>query len=313
MKILNRNITYKFIDILEEWLKEKTNIKIQSIQKYESIINSHIKLSLGNIPISDLSKQDIINFFISLNDNNVSISTRKNCYYIINSSLTYAYNKDYCDYFNLKDIKLKSPNKTIYVFTKEQQLLLEDELKKNMNIRKLCLLLCLYTGLRIGEICGLKWEDINFNKNYIEIKRTIERIKNPNGNVPKTVLIESTPKSITSNRIIPIPTFIIEYLKRFKNDDELFILSKSNKLYDPRCFEAFYERLIKKTSINYVNFHTLRHTFATRSIESKMDIKTLSELLGHSSVEITLKLYVHPSYELKKASIDNLVNFMTSF
>ena len=312
MRILNRNITLKFIDVLNEWIKEKTDIKIQSIQKYESIINNHIKLSIGNISMTKLSKQNITDFFITLSINNISISTRKTCYYIINSSLNYAYNKGYCNYFNMKDIKIKSPNKTIYVFNKEQQLTIENELKNNMNIRKLCLLLCLYTGLRIGEICGLKWEDINFNKNCIEIKRTIERIKNPNGNVPKTILIESTPKSITSNRIIPIPTFLIEYLIRFKNNNEFFILSKSSKLYDPRCFEAFYERLIKKLDINYVNFQTLRHTFATRCIESKMDIKTLSELLGHSSVEITLKLYVHPSYELKKSSIDNLVNFMTN-
>ena len=310
MKKINRRKTLKFIDILNDWIEQKNDIKIQSKQKYENIINNYLKLSLGNMPITKLSKQDIISFFANLNNKNISLSIKKTCYYIINSSLNYAYNENYCNYFNLKDIKLKSSNKTIFVFSKEQQLIIENELKNNMNIRKICLLLCLYTGLRIGEICGLKWEDINFNKNYIEVKRTIERIKNINGNNTKTILIESTPKSITSNRIIPIPTFLIEYLNNFKDDNNYFLLSKSDKLYNPRYFEAFYERLIKKIGINYVNFHTLRHTFATRSIESKMDIKTLSELLGHSSVEITLKLYVHPSYELKKTSIDNLVNFM---
>lgn len=310
MKKINRRKTLKFIDILNDWIEQKNDIKIQSKQKYENINNNYLKLSLGNMPITKLSKQDIISFFANLNNKNISLSIKKTCYYIINSSLNYAYNENYCNYFNLKDIKLKSSNKTIFVFSKEQQLIIENELKNNMNIRKICLLLCLYTGLRIGEICGLKWEDINFNKNYIEVKRTIERIKNINGNNTKTILIESTPKSITSNRIIPIPTFLIEYLNNFKDDNNYFLLSKSDKLYDPRYFETFYERLIKKIGINYVNFHTLRHTFATRSIESKMDIKTLSELLGHSSVEITLKLYVHPSYELKKTSIDNLVNFM---
>ena len=203
MKKINRRKTLKFIDILNDWIEQKNDIKIQSKQKYENIINNYLKLSLGNMPITKLSKQDIISFFANLNNKNISLSIKKTCYYIINSSLNYAYNENYCNYFNLKDIRLKSSNKTIFVFSKEQQLIIENELKNNMNIRKICLLLCLYTGLRIGEICGLKWEDINFNKNYIEVKRTIERIKNINGNNTKTILIESTPKSITSNRIIP--------------------------------------------------------------------------------------------------------------
>jgi len=312
MELLNRKNTLNFVEITRLWLKSKQNIKVQSYQKYENIINNYIYDELGTILITNITRDNIMNFFNKLRNKNIALSTQKTILYVIKASLEFAYNNNYCNYIDLKSIKIKKVNKTIYVFSKEQQLLLENTLKTSMNIRKLCLLICLYTGVRIGEICGLKWENINFNTNSLEIKRTIQRIKNTSGSNPKTILIESSPKSLTSNRIIPIPSFIIEYLKQFKNNSNYFILSNSEKLYDPRQFEEFYKRLLKKCGINYANFHTLRHTFATRSIESKMDIKTLSEILGHSSVEITLELYVHPSYELKKSSIENLVQFMAN-
>ena len=174
------------------------------------------------------------------------------------------------------------------------------------------LLLCLYTGIRIGELCGLKWKDIDFNTNSINIKRTIIRIKNNSQSNSKTILTISSPKSDTSNRTIPIPIFIINLLRYYKSNDNYFLLSNSNKLYDPRQLEYYYKQVLIKCNISINKFHTLRHTFATRSIESKMDIKTLSEILGHSSIEMTLKLYVHPSFELKKNSIENLVSFMNS-
>lgn len=303
----------KFIDVLKMWLKDKKNIKVQSSQKYENMINKYFDNGLGNINIKELTRNYIENFFNIQKENNTAISVQKTLLYIIKSSLDFAYNKNLCSHIDLKDIKIKSLNKAICILTKEEQSKLEKVLKEKINIRKICLLLCLYTGLRIGEVCGLKWEDVNFSNKSLKVKRTIERIKNSDKNInSKTILIESTPKSDTSNRVVPIPDFIIETLRIFKNNNKYFILSNSEKLYDPRQFEYFYERIMKKCNVNYINFHTLRHTFATRSIESKMDIKTLSEILGHSSIEITLKLYVHPSYELKRDSIENLAQFMTN-
>ncbi len=302
---------YKYIDILYNWLKDKKNIKVQSYQKYERLIEQFLKKDLGNIYIEKIKNSNILNFFNYHKDIGTSISTQKTLIYIIKSSLEYAYNKKMCKYIDLKELKIKSKNKTIYILSKEEQLKLELYLKEKINIRKVCLLLCLYTGLRIGEVCGLKWEDIDFNNKSLIVKRTIQRIKNKDSN-KKTLLIESTPKSDSSYRIVPIPDFLIILLQKFKEKNEYFILSKSKNLYDPRLFEYFYKRVMKNCNINYINFHTLRHTFATRSIESKMDIKTLSEILGHSSIEITLKLYVHPSYEAKKISIEHLVNFMTN-
>lgn len=301
---------YKYKDILNLWLKNKKDIKIQSFIRYEYLIDKYLIDKLGNVFLKDLSK-DMIENIINEYKKCLSVSIIKTLLYIIKSSLKYAYSNNYCDYISIDNINIKNVNKSIYILSKKEQFVLENYLKTKINIRKVCLLLCLYTGLRIGEVCGLKWEDINFQTNSLQVKRTIERIKNKNQNTSsKTILIESTPKSDTSLRVIPIPNCFVELLYQFKNNDEFFMLSNSSKLYDPRQFEEFYKRCINNCHINYINFHTIRHTFATRAIESKMDIKTLSEILGHSSIEITLKLYVHPSFELKKTAIENLVEYM---
>lgn len=305
----NENITYN--NILDFWLKSKSDLKIQSLLNYENLINKYLTNSLGKLKIIDIKCIDIENLFTELKNKSIAISTRKTLIYLIRSSLNYAYNNGYSDYIDISNIKFKLPNKTIFVLSKEEQNILENKLKNKSNIRKTCLLLCLYTGLRVGEVCGLKWGDIDFSNKSLTIKRTIERIKNKDKNIKsKTILIESTPKSDASNRIIPIPEFMIRLLNDYKNNKGYFILSNSEKLYDPRQFESFYSRILKSCNIPPNKFHTLRHTFATRCIESKMDIKTLSEILGHSQVETTLKLYVHPSYEMKKTSLENLVKFM---
>ncbi len=302
-------ITYNVI--FDFWLNSKNNIKIQSKLNYEYLILFYLKDNIGNILINKITKEDIYVFFSSIK-NKIANSTQKKLLCIIKSSLAYAYSNKYCNYIDVSDLKFKLHKKTIFILSREEQLILESTLKEKINIRKLCLLLCLYTGLRVGEVCGLKWEDIDFSNKSLVVKRTIQRIKNSKNNIDnKTILIESPPKSETSKRIIPIPNFIIDILKKFQQRDTYFLLSNSEKLYDPRYLESFYARILKKCNIKRNKFHTLRHTFATRSIESKMDIKTLSEILGHSSVEVTLKLYVHPTYEMKKTSIEHLVEFMS--
>ncbi len=305
-------MAYKYKDILKLWLKQKGDIKIQSQLRYEGIISKYINNYLGNLYLNELNKEIIIKTINEYKDSNLSLSVIKTIIYIIKASTKFACEEHYIDYINLNDLKVKNNLKTIYIFSKDEQNILVNYLKTNINIRKICLLLCMYTGLRIGEVCGLKWEDIDFYNNSLEVKRTIARIKNKSNGKTRTTLIASTPKSDTSKRTVPVPKFIMEYLKVLVKDNDYYLLSGSNKLYDPRYFEEFYRGVIKKCNLNYINFHTLRHTFATRAIEAKMDIKTLSEILGHSSIEITLKLYVHPSFELKKQAIENLAEFIAS-
>ena len=305
---------YTFMEVSRRWLRSKTNIKRQSVLNYENMMKNYLDEELGDVLINNLVKDMVEKFFEELCKRKVAISTQKKLMYIIRATIDYAYDKGYLyNYPNLKSIKFKAVQKPIIILTKSQQAALENRLTSKLNVRKVCLLLCLYTGLRVGEVSGLKWEDIDFGNNSLTVRRTIERIRNTDENIPsKTVLIESSPKSDKSSRTIPFPSFLATYLQAFKGADKNYILSGSEKKYDPRLFQSFYHRILKSCGIEKNKFHTTRHTFSTRAIESKMDIKTLSELLGHSSIEITLKLYVHPSYELKKMSIENLVSFMSN-
>ena len=305
--ILLKNNKYSFIDLLDLWLSTKENIKIQSYQKYENIINNYLKKHIGKTSIKKINNINIKKYFYYLEQEKVSVSTQKTILYIIKSTLNYGYKYNYCKNINLNDIKIKKNIKQIEILSRKDQFVLEEYLKNNINIRKLCVLLCLYTGLRVGEICGLKWEDIDFDNKTLEVKRTIQRIKNTDKSIDsKTILIASSPKSNTSSRIIPIADFLIDLLKEFKSNDSYYLLSNSEKLYDTRILELFYKRVLKSCSIKYHNFHILRHTFATNCIKIGMDAKSLSEILGHSDVNITLNKYVHSSYNTQKKFLDKL-------
>ena len=295
----------QYIDYLDEWLHQKKNIKIQSWQKYETIIRIHINPFFQNISLKKVSEKDMEKFF--LEKQNLSLSMKKTLLYILKASLKDAIKEKrrkallFSNYFPTRE------KKEVIILGKDEQKRIENYIMSKNNLRHLFILLTLYTGLRIGEVCGLKWKDIDFEKETLKVERTILRIKS---NGSKTKLVASIPKTITSKRMIPLPSFIIPLLKKQDIIPENYILSRSNKLYDPRILEDSFKRLLKKLNIQSIHFHALRHTFATRCIEAKVDIKTLSELLGHSSIEITLKTYVHTSETLKKESIHHLVSFM---
>lgn len=300
-----RKLTYN--NIIKKWLNTKNNIKIQTLQRYESIIHNHIENDIGKLNINKINFNVLNEYLEHLKQQNLSISTLKNILYIMKSTIYYSFQNHYLNYFDIEFLRIKGHYKSPFVLNKKEQIIIENYLKENINVKSLSLLLCLYTGIRLGEVCGLQWKDFDFYNNSLEIKRTIIRIKTNN----KTKLICSSPKSIKSYRVIPIPEFIMKEIKKlFYNHLNDYFLSQSGKIYDPRLLESYYKNILRKCNIPYHKFHTLRHTFATRSIESKMDIKTLSEILGHSSIEMTLKLYVHPTYELKKHSIEHLVSYM---
>ena len=309
--IVNALITAKtYYEILLDWVNNKTDVKIQTKQKYENLIENYLKEQFDTQKSMSLKEENFIDFFNTLEKQEVSTSTRKTLLYIIKASILRGHSKNEMPLLDLSEIKFKSEKKEIEILSKLEQTKLESHiLSTKLNIRKLCILLTLYTGLRIGEVCGLKWENIDFENHALYVKRTIQRVKCDDG-IKKTKLIESTPKSKSSIRKVPIPAFIVDLLKKYYTNDEDFILSGSTKLYDPRLLENSFSRLIKKVGLKKIKYHALRHTFATRSIEAGVDIKTLSELLGHSTVDITLKTYVHTSDELKKKSIDKLVSYM---
>lgn len=161
----------------------------------------------------------------------------------------------------------------------------------------------MYSGLRIGELCALTWNDIDFKSGIIHISKALQRVPDKSGK-GKTALIVTSPKSKTSVRDIPLPAFVLDILKQ--NRCSGYILSGTNKPVEPRTMQNRFKAVLKECGVRSANFHLIRHTYATVCIESGFDAKTVSELLGHSNVNITLNRYVHSSMEMKKKCVAGL-------
>ena len=202
-------------------------------------------------------------------------------------------------------INFKIKNDKLTYLTLDEQNIIEQYIKNNINIRNVMLLTALYTGLRIGELCALRWSNIDLINNTISVNKTIQRVKNNNG-ITKTILNIDKPKTENSMRIVPIPAFIIDYLKIYITKSDTYIFTGNNKPKDPRTVEKYFSNLLKKLNIRHLNFHSLRHTYACRLRENKVDIKVISELLGHSDWKFTQEIYVHATFENKKNSIKEL-------
>ena len=196
------------------------------------------------------------------------------------------------------------------VLTKEEQIRFVQYLLDDMDYCKFGTLLTLLTGMRIGEICALRWENISLKDGIIKINSTMQRLRDFNVNrTTKTKIIISDPKSDTSARIIPLSEFAINLCKKFvPSSPTAFVLSgSSSEFIEPRTLQYKMERYTKDCGLEDVHFHTLRHTFATRCVEGGFEIKSLSEILGHSSPQITLERYVHSSLELKRDNMNKVV------
>ena len=192
----------------------------------------------------------------------------------------------------------------IYILTKHEQNKITDYVLKNLTTRNVGILISLYSGIRIGELCALKWEDIDFKKGILDINKTIQRIyiKDKEKNISKVII--TTPKTKNANREIPINKDFLEILKKVKTNKEDYILTGNSNYIEPRTYRKYFNKVLKEAKIKHFNFHSLRHTFATNCISLGVDYKTVSELLGHANVNITLNLYVHPRLSQKKKCID---------
>ena len=189
----------------------------------------------------------------------------------------------------------------IYILTKKEQKKITDYVLENLTPRNLGILISLYSGMRIGEICALKWEDIDFKRNIIHVNKTLQRVyikDDKNETTPKLVI--SPPKTLTSNRDIPINKEFASVIKPLKLNSKHYVLTSSFEETEPRAYRRHFNLILDKLKIKHINFHSLRHTFATNCISLGIDYKTVSELLGHSDISTTLNLYVHPNLSDKK-------------
>lgn len=301
---------------LNQWLlSKKYVVKESTYIRYKNMINNHIKPQLGHYPIDKITSLILENFILRKmesgrldNHGGISPKTMSDILVIIKESFKYAQIHETAITCNFDRIIIKKSVKEMRVlsYCEEQRLL--SVLLTDTDRYKLGIFLCLYTGIRIGELCALRWKHISAVDRTLKIEQTMQRLQyDYTDSTTKTHVIITEPKSHCSIRTIPIPEFLLEHLTSYMGTPDSFLLSdKSTKYIEPRTMQNKFKLYLSKANIEHANFHCLRHTFATRCIEAGFDVKTLSEILGHSSVKITLDKYVHSSMEMKRRNMEKL-------
>ena len=202
---------------------------------------------------------------------------------VIKSIFRYAKSGQSIDFHS---IKIKSEHKEMRVLTQLEQAKLTSYLNKNADAAKLGVLLSLYMGIRIGELCALRWQDIDLTAKKLHVKETMQRIANFDGVGAKTKIVITSPKSGCSLRTIPLPDFLVVLLKKHQRNPQAYVLTAEKlRWIEPRTLQYRFKSMLKKAGVADANFHALRHSFSTRAVEIGFDIKTLSEILGHSKIE----------------------------
>ncbi len=306
-----------FEDILYMWL-ETNHLKYKGATelKYAYLINRHIVPELGKMNIKQLNTF-VINKFIEEKlasgrlDHKGGLSNTyvRSIALIINASLQFAMNEELCIPLKLSIHKPPIPSKKKLALTIKEQQQIEKKLMSEIDETKLGIMLSLYMGLRIGEVCALTWNKINFNEGILHVSSTITRIQGKKDSNQKTLYYIDIPKTKSSIREIPIPSRLLSIIEVFKtNAKSEYVISNKESFLNPRTYEYRFHKFLDSCNVRQFNYHLLRHTFATRCIEAGVDVKTLSEILGHANVSITLNTYVHSSLELKKMQIEKILS-----
>lgn len=306
---------YSFETLAYEWLNNASlQLKDSTVIKYTNLLTKYILPTLNDELISNISREKVNNLCNNLlssggkDGNGLSPKTVTCSLSLIKVIFKYASEEKNISTDNLNSISIKNSTKPMRVLSIIEQQKLSNYLFNNMSLTNIGILICLYTGIRLGEVCALKWEDILVKEHCIYINKTMQRLQNNDDSIPsKTIILIANPKSECSIRKIPLPKEIYDVLVSMNYSDDSYLLTGcSDKVIEPRTMQNKFKKVLMACGISNANFHCLRHTFATRCIELGFDLKSLSEILGHSSVNITLNRYVHPSMELKQKNMDKL-------
>ncbi len=294
----------------ENWLSQnKEKLKESTYVKYTNMLNHHIKPKLGQYHSSEITTGIVQQFRDELlYQEGLSPKTVKDILVLLHSILKYVAKQSSENAFSIEIEYPKNCKKEMRVLTVREQECFISYLIHDMNAYKFGILLALYTGIRIGELCALCWDNISLEEKTIRINATMQRLQMVDEtNERKTKVIITTPKSDTSVRTIPLPDGLLSFCKRIKPQDSMaYVLTGTRNYIEPRTLQYHLKKYTKECGLEGVHFHTLRHTFATRCIEVGFEIKSLSEILGHSTTTITMDRYVHSSMELKRNNMNKL-------
>lgn len=302
-------MSYKTVrEIALAWKEYKRPyVKQSTMAAYVLILENHILPCFGDS--DSLNEQSVQAFVLKNLEAGLSVKTIKDILIILKMVMKFGVKNEWMNYYEW-DIKYPttSTNKKLEVLSVANHRKILNHIQSHFTFAGLGIYISLSTGLRIGEICALKWNDINVVDGTITVSRTIERIYIIEGEKKHTELVINTPKTRNSCREIPMSRELLAMIKPLKKvvNDDFYVLTNDEHPTEPRTYRNYYNRMMTKLDMPKLKYHGLRHSFATRCIEAGCDYKTVSVLLGHSNISTTLNLYVHPNMEQKKRCISKM-------
>lgn len=307
--MITKQMNLKYIDWLTQRLENyiRPSVKMRTYERYKLIVEQHIKDKIGDMELNELSPLVLQSFITGLlqsgnkkTGNGLSANSVNAVISVIQSSLKTAHMLGLTAEYTADKLKRpKLTEKPVECFTITEQKQIEKAVMNGKKDKLYGILLCLYSGLRIGELIALQWSDIDLTKGILTVSKSCHDSKEG--------LIIDAPKTISSRRVIPLPKQLLPILKGIKKkSDASFVVSAKGKPVSVRSYQRSFEMLLKRLKIPHKGFHSLRHTFATRAIECGMDVKTLSEILGHKNPTVTLNRYAHSLIEHKADMMNRL-------
>lgn len=300
------------------WLKKKSfEVKKSTYCNYANLLKNQIIPILGEIKFIELNG-DILQFFIyqAQGERKLSEKTVKDCLGIIKQVIVDGQEEGVIQQFAFSRRRLKYKKQELIgdikkVYTEQEYKKIIKETLKDIDNIKIGILIGIYTGIRIGELCALQFKDIDFTNKEINITKTLQRVYDPTNDIDPTKIQITSTKTASSTRKVPITNEMTKILSKINSGAENYILTGTQKYTEPRSFRRKYQNFMKKIEIEPLKFHSLRHTFASINIENGADIKTISEILGHSDIDTTLKIYTHTSEKQKQKAIEKFDKIFT--
>ena len=301
---------------LDEWFCNyiRPSSKSRTSERYSEIIEKRLKVKLGKYELDELTPLVLQRYITELIESGnmktgkgLAANSVNGIITVIQNSLKLAYALGTIKEYAADKIRRpKTKEKEVTCFTLSEQKKIERAALSGKKTKWLGIVVCLYTGLRIGELLGLEWKDVDFQKGVLTVSKSRHEGKDENGRYAQIV---ESPKTVSSRRCIPLPKQILCELRLLKRKSRsVYVISNGERSIPVRSYQRSFERLLKKLDIPHKGFHALRHTFATRALECGMDVKMLSELLGHKDPAVTLRRYVHSLMEQKKEMMNKVGN-----
>jgi len=294
--------------VIELWKTDKKQyVKKSTYSAYLLLIENHLNPVFGGK--IKVEEADVQAFVFKKLDEGLSQKSVKDILIVLKMALKFGTKNKWIEYhpFDVQFPTERERNE-IEVLSRNNQKKVMTYVQEHFTFRNLGIYICLSAGVRIGEICALTWDDIDTDNGVISVRRTIQRIYTIDDGVKRTELIIDSPKTKNSIREIPMNRELLKMLKPIKKivNHQFYVLTNDAKPTEPRTYRSYYQKFMQSLNMPVLKFHGLRHSFATRCIESKCDYKTVSVILGHSNISTTLNLYVHPNMEQKKKCIEQM-------